>query len=142
MENRSEAGASLVDLMVGVFIGLVLIGAVLSIVTQQGRLRQSNGESTLALSAIANTVERLRSLRESALVGVDNSGFDVPGTNGQPGGLQAVPGDADGLPGNIRTYRFASAGGVPMYHVVVTVDWTGSTGRRRQTFSTLIAERR
>jgi hypothetical protein len=137
-----EAGVFLVDLMIGAMVSVVLIGAVLSIVVHQGQMRQANTETSLALSAAINSVEQLRTVPQAVLPALDGTGFDVPGPNGAPGGLRAVPGDPDGLPGQLTVAVESTAGGETLYRVVASVAWVGVTGRRTYALETLLGERK
>ena len=122
-ETNSEQGASLLELMIATLVALVLLGAVLSLVIQQAHQRQANTESSLALSAALNNLEQLRTVPATTLLTLNGTGFDVPGSNGAPGGLQPVPGDIDGLPGEFLVSVDQSAAGVDLYRVVATVTW-------------------
>ena len=141
-ETNREQGTSLLEVMIATLVALVLLGAVLSVVIQQGRQRQTHTESSLALSAALNNLEQLRSVPATTLLALNDTGFDVPGSNGAPGGLQPVPGDVDGLPGQFLVSVDQSAAGVDLYRVVATVTWRGVTGRRRVTLQALMGERK
>ncbi len=123
-------------------VALILIGAVLSIVTRESHQRQATSESGLALNAAVNNLEQIRSLDEATLIGLDGTGFDVPGANGGPGGLQPVPGDVDGLPGLLSVMSEESSGGVTVYRVLVTVARKGVSGTQRIRLQTLYGERK
>ena len=141
-ETNREQGTSLLEVMIATAVALVLLGAVLSVVIQQGRQRQANTESSLALSAALNNLEQLRTVPATTLLTLNGTGFDAPGSNGAPGGLQPVPGDIDGLPGEFLVSVDQSAAGVDLYRVVATVTWRGVTGRRRVTLQALMGERK
>ncbi|MHC4515565.1 MAG: prepilin-type N-terminal cleavage/methylation domain-containing protein [Planctomycetota bacterium] len=140
--QKHQQGSSLIELMVAAMISLVLVGAVLSTVIQQGHQRRATSESSLALSAALNNLEQLRTVPEATLPLMDGKGFDVPGSNGAPGGLQPVPGDFDGLPGQFTVLVDQSKGGVRLYRVVATVAWTGVSGRRTIRLQALMGERK
>ncbi len=140
-ENRQK-GSSLIELMIAASISLVLIGAVLSTVIQQGHQRQASAETSLALSAALNNLEQLRTVPEATLITLDGQGFDVPGSNGGFGGLTPQPGDLDGLPGQLSVIVDQFTGGVTLYRVVATVSWTGVSGRRQILLQTLMGERK
>lgn len=139
---EGERGVSMIEVMIGAIIGVVIIGAVLSILVHQSHLRQSNAESSLAINAVLNNLEQLRTVSQATLPTLDAKGFDVPGLNGEPGGLRALPGDPDNLPGQINVFVDQSSGGSVLYRVVATVAWTGATGRRRFVMQTLMGERK
>ena len=140
-ENRQK-GSSLIELMIAALISLVLIGAVLSTVIQQGHQRQASAETSLALSAALNTLEQMRTMDEATLVSRDGKNFDVPGSNGGAGGLTPQPDDFDGLPGQISVIEDLKKGGVTLYRVVATVSWTGVSGKRQIRLQSLIGERK
>lgn len=70
----------------------------------------------------------MRSLPFADIAAVDGRGFDVPGTNGQPGGLHARAGDADGLPGLLTVTVEEQTGAEILYRITGTVSWTGAAG--------------
>ncbi|MHC4898492.1 MAG: PilW family protein, partial [Planctomycetota bacterium] len=65
--QKHQQGSSLIELMVAAMISLVLVGAVLSTVIQQGHQRRATSESSLALSAALNNLEQLRTVPEATL---------------------------------------------------------------------------
>lgn len=142
MFENQQKGSSLIELMIAAMVSLVLIGAVLSTVIQQGHQRQATNETALALSAALNNLEYLRTIDEATLPGLDGKDFDVPGSNGNPGGLNPQPGDLDGLPGKISVFVDQNKGGVTLYRVVATVSWTGVSGRRQIRLQALMGERK
>jgi type II secretory pathway pseudopilin PulG len=136
-----ESGMSLVELMIALAASVLVIGSTTSMAVQQARMRQVDDEIQLALAACRNNLEEMRSLPLTSLPGMHNDGFDVPGSNGEPGGLQPVPGDADGLPGVFSVTVDQTVTGETNYLVRATVRWTGVL--REQTFEleTVIGER-
>ncbi|MHC5065116.1 MAG: PilW family protein [Planctomycetota bacterium] len=142
MGTRGQDGFSLVDLMIGMVVSMVLIGAVLSVVHQQGEERRSTEEGTLALSAVRNNLELMRDMSGTQILALHGTGFDVPGSNGAAGGLSAVPGDPDGLPGEFAVTVDQVGGGGAIYRVVASVNWSGVSGRRRISLQALVGERK
>jgi type II secretory pathway pseudopilin PulG len=140
--NNGEQGSSLVEVMVAAMVALIIVGAVLSIVVSESHQRRATSETSLAMSAAVNNLEQIRTIDEATLVGLDGSGFDVPGPNGDPGGLQPVPGDMDGLPGLLTVVEEDSSGGVKIYKVVATVAWKGVSGTQRVRLQSLVGERK
>ncbi len=118
------------------------VGSLLAVSTQMGSHGRVNQETTLALSAALDTIERVRDVDFATLPALHGADFDVPGTNGNPGGLAAAPGDPDGLPGEITVAIDQQSGGVKIYRVTVTVTWRGVAGRRRIALESLVGERR
>ena len=51
MNQDAQQGFSMVDMMISLVVSMVLIGALLSVVHQQGATRRSTEEGILALSA-------------------------------------------------------------------------------------------
>ena len=122
---------------------LIIFGATLSTAVQQSAQRQMDAETSLAIAAGESNLEELRSVDFTALPGLDGTGFDVPDARGNPGGgLRPVPGDPDGLPGEIAVTVDQSVGGATLYRVRARVRWTGARGRRTLDLETLIGNRR
>ena len=132
----------MVDLMISMVVSMVLIGAVLSVVHQQGTTRRSTEEGILALSTARNNLEQIRSMTQAQVVALDGTGFDIPGSNGAAGGLRPVPGDADGLPGEFTVSVDQALAGNTLHRVVASVAWIGVSGRRRITLQALVGERK
>lgn len=142
MFQNHQKGSSLIELMIAAMVSLVLIGAVLSTVIQQGHQRQATNETALALSAALNNLEQLRTVDEATLPGLDGTDFDVPGSNGKPGGLTPQPGDPDGYPGELSVFVDQNKAGVTLYRVVATVSWIGVSGKRQIRLQALMGERK
>ncbi len=137
-----ERGLSLLELMIAIIAAVVILGAVLSATLYHASERKMNAELNLALVAATNNLEEVRSIPFSAVPALNGVGFDVPGVNGAPGGLQPVSGDADGLTGEFFVTTDKSSGGSVLYLVKATVTWAGSLGRRRVELETLVGERK
>ena len=137
-----EEGISLLELMISILAAVVILGAVLSAALHHASERKSNAELNLALVACTNNLEEMRSIPFEDLPGLDGEGFDIPGINGEPGGLQPLPGDLDGMPGQLTVVTDKSSGGVVLYLVRATVTWAGTLGRQRVELDTLMGERR
>jgi hypothetical protein len=129
-------------MLITAVIVVVLLVALLSATMNHTRQRRVNGERNLALVAALNTLERARTIPYSQLPSLDGTGFDVPGPNGQAGGLQPVPGDPDGLPGRLSVVLDLSYGGAQVYRVTARVDWRGVQNRNQVELSSLIVERK
>ena len=138
----AEAGMSLVELMMAIILAVVFIGALLSAAIQQGLHRQTNMETSLAMSAALDNLERVRAVPFAGIPGLNGSGFDVPGSNGNPGGLRALPGDPDGLPGELTVAVDETKTGYTLYRVTASVNWRGVNRSRRIQIETLVAERK
>ena len=134
-------GFSLVELMLGVVMSVLVIGATLSMSLHVAKLRRVDQEINLALVACRNNLEELRSVPFSTLPTMNGVGFDVAGKNGAPGGLKAVPGDADGLPGQFTVTVDQTTGAETIYLVKATVTWSGSSKRQRFELETMMRER-
>lgn len=138
----SERGATLLELMIAVVSVIAVLGAVMSGAIQNSRQRRANAELNLATLAALDTIEELRSVPFATLPSLDGSGFDVPDANGAPGGLRAVAGDADGLPGVIRVAPHLVHGTATLYLVTVTVEWSGVQRRSDLQFQQYLIERK
>ena len=137
-----ERGSSLIEIMIATMVAMVLIGALFSVVFQQGQQRRGTAEKSLALAAALSNLERARTLDQAGILALDGVGFDVPGVNGAPGGLQPVPGDPDGLPGSFAVLIEQQSGPATLYRVVTTIRWRGGLGRRVLRLQALVGERR
>ncbi len=142
IDRSTESGTSLIEVMIATLTCLVLVGAVLTIVTQQGRHRQVVAERSLALSAVVNNLERVRTLSDAEIAALDGVGFDIPGANGDPGGLEPRTGDSDGLPGEFVVTEDQNVGGEVLHRVVAIVRWRGVSGNSQLALQTLVTERR
>ena len=140
--GTAEAGMSLVELMMVIILAVVFIGALLSAAIQQGLHRQTNMETSLAMTAALDNLERVRATPFAGLPALNGSGFDVPGSNGNPGGLRALPGDPDGLPGELTVTVDETKTGYTLYRVAASVSWRGVNRSRRIQVETLVAERK
>lgn len=144
MQNRAgprSDGISLVELMIGVILVISIITAVVGVVLRQTQLAKVDGEVHLALMATRNAFEELRALPLSQLAAYHGVGFDVPGPAGQPNGLKAVEGDADGLPGEYSVVLDNTDGTNEIYRVAVTIRWSGAQKNMQFRMLSLISER-
>ncbi len=139
--REHEAGFSLLELMMSILAAVVILGAILSSTLRHAAERRVNTELNLALVACTSTLEEMRTIPFADLPTLDGSGFDVPGTNGGPGGLQPLPGDGDGLPGQISVTVDQTDGTNVIYLARATVVWDGATGHQRLNLETFITER-
>lgn len=140
--HSDEAGTSLLELLVGIVIVVIVLGAVLKMTLQHSKSRVQSQELHLALSACRNNLEELRSLPFVSIPGLHGVGFDVPDSTGNPGGLNPVPGDPDGLPGQFSVSVDKSSGPEVLYRVIALVDWTGSHGKERFSLEMLLGRRK
>ncbi|MGE3351014.1 MAG: hypothetical protein AB7O84_04720 [Planctomycetota bacterium] len=123
---------------------LFLLGAAMSGVASHQAQRRAHGERILAMSACRNALERLRSVAIDDLESYHGQGFDVPGRNGEAGGLPPLPGDADGLAGQIDVSRHPTLWTATnkLYVVTTSVRWLGATRGGTFAMETLMGERR
>ena len=137
-----EAGTSLVELMLTVSVVLVMLAGTLTGVVYHQRQRQITMERQLAMVACRNTLEQIRGVDVAVLPSLDGRGFDVPGTNGAPGGLSPVAGDPDGLAGEITVRPADTFGGTTIYYVSTRVVWLGAGPNNVIQLEALVGERR
>ena len=137
-----QAGFSLVELMMLLVAAVTLICATLQATIQHAAQRQMYSERSLALDAARNVLEELRTLDSASLPAMNNTGFDVPGPNGEAGGLRPVAGDADGLPGRIVMVPDTVWNLTTLYRVSVTVRWRGRDPSGTLTIESLLGGRR
>lgn len=141
--RSTETGVGLVEVAIGAVVLATLLGAILSATVHPHRLRQSDGELRLAFTACRNVLGELRSVPFSEIPTLDGVGFDVPGFNGSPGGgLRAVAGDPDDLPGELTVTLDKANGGVTLYRVRAAVTWSGTQNRQRFALETVMGERK
>lgn len=143
-QHNDEAGSSLVEVMFATVLVVMFVGSLLLVSIQQGTHRRVNLETSLAMSAILDNLERIRAVPFSSLLGLDGSGFDIPAVNGSSsGGLEPLAGDLDGLPGEFTvSVAPQSVPGVTLYRVVATVEWRGASRARSLSMETLVGERK
>ena len=174
--QRRRAGFTLIELLTAVTILVFGIGALISMVAATSAANQLNRETATAIAAAQGAVERLRAAPfEEAFALYNTDGGDDPdGADTAPGasfdvrGLEAQPGDADGLVGEIvmpadgpqlwededlplfglpRDLNMDDvvdaadhAGDYRVLPVLVRVQWQGRTGPRRIQLLTTIAD--
>ena len=136
-----EHGSTLVELVVGMVLSVMAIGSILSMTVHHAKQQKIVQETQLALRACRNNLEELHSIPFSSLPSMNGVGFDVPGRNGAAGGLNAVPGDPDGLPGQFTVTVDQTTGGITIYLVKATVTWTGSLKSQSFEMQTLMGPR-
>ena len=143
MPRADESGVSMVELLTGMVIAVVLIGAALIGVTQHQSQRRVHGEQILAMSACRNMLETLRSVDMATLPTLNGQGFEVIGQNGEARGLTPLQGDADGMAGEIQVTAHArSQTSNPLYVVTARVRWRGATRGGNFAMQTRMGERR
>ncbi len=143
VRQAAQSGMSLVDLLTGMVIAVLLIGAALIGVTQHQAQRRVHGEQILAMSACRNMLETLRSVDIATLPTLDGQDFEVLGQNGQTRGLTPVEGDPDGSAGEVSVVAHArSQPANPLYVVTARVRWRGATRGGNLAMQTLMGERR
>lgn len=140
--NDREAGTSLVELMFASLVVLIVVGAILSMAIRQSAQRGANVETSLALAAAVDALERSRALTEPELLALDGQGFDVLGQNGGAGGLSPQAKDADGLPGRFEVVVDQDYGGHKLHRVTVSIHWRGVSGSRALQLSALVGNRK
>jgi type II secretory pathway pseudopilin PulG len=140
--RQSEAGITMIELVVGLSVLVLLVAAALTGVATHQAQRRVHGELILAMSACRNTMEQLRSVPIDNLPSYDGRGFDVPGLNSQPLGLAPVQGDPDGLPGEISVTVDRTNGIHVLYRVQTRVRWQGATRNGSFLMESLMGERR
>jgi type II secretory pathway pseudopilin PulG len=132
-----EAGFTLVELLMGTVLMVVgLVGVMSSTIRLHG-LQRLDTEIDQAFQACRSNLEELRAVPIAALPGYNNRGFAVPGPDGVTPILRAVPGDADGLPGEIHVTVDQSAAGFVLYKIRTVVTWRGASDRHTVELSTL-----
>jgi len=171
-----HAGFTLIELLTAVTILVFGIGALVSMVAATSAANQLNRETALALSAGHGLIERMRGDPFAEVFARYNLDDDddpggpgtAPGASFAIAGLAALPGDADGRPGEV----VLPAGGPELYEdedlplfglprdlnmdsfvdaadhaadyrvlpVLIRIRWQGRTGPRRIQFMTTLAD--
>ena len=171
-----RAGFTLIELLSAITILVFGIGALVSMVAATSTANQLNRETALALSAGHGLIERMRGELFAEVFARYNVDPDddpggagtAPGSSFAIAGLAALPGDADGMPGEI----VLPTGGPELYEdedlplfglprdldmdgivdaadhaadyrvlpVLVRIRWQGRTGPRTIQFLTTLAD--
>ena len=139
--RSGEEGFYLVEIIIGMVVAVIVIGAALSMTIQLAKQRKIDQETHLALVACRNNIEEIRSIPFADLPALNGAGFDVQSKDGAPGGLNALPGDPDGLPGQLTVTVDQTIGSENIYLVRATVTWTGTLRRQSFNMETLIGPR-
>lgn len=140
--QAGETGSSLVELTVAIAAAVTIACAVMTATVRHSTHRQANEERNLASLAALDTLERMRSVPFGSLASMHGTGFDVLGSNGAPGGLRPVEGDADGLPGRLIVQPERAFGGETIWSVTAVVEWAGLRPSNRLDFRQLMVERK
>jgi hypothetical protein len=136
--NR-QRGTTFIELMMGVVLALTILGGAVTMVASNSKLRRTDEEQLAAFRACRDKIEELRSLDFAQLLAQHDADFVVDGPGKK---LAAVPGDADGRPGEVSVVEHEKVGSEIIYRVTVTVTWTGLSPRRSYSMSCLMADRR
>lgn len=132
-----EAGFSMVELMIGTVLIVVGLVGIMSSTIRLHTLQRLDTEIGHAFRACRTNLEELRSVPIASLPGLDGTGFDVLGPDGVTVGLRPVPGDLDGLPGEIHVTLDQSAMGRMLYRIRAVVTWHGASNRHSVELSSL-----
>ncbi len=137
-----ERGWSQVELLVGIVMVLPILGGSVLLCVQQARARALHNEISRAYVACYNGLEDLRALRFSDLPSQNGVGFDVMTPEGSPGGLDPVPGDADGLPGQFTVTVDKDSNGEILCRVKAKATWYRHPGNQELELERLMADRK
>ena len=123
--------------MIGTVLIVVGLFALLSSSIRLAGLQRLDTEVGLAYAACKNSLEELRVVSGAALPALHGTGFGVFAPDGVTLALRPVPGDPDGLPGEIAVSLDQTAAGATLYRIEASVTWAGSSGRHECRLSTL-----
>jgi hypothetical protein len=137
-DRRAESGMSLVELMMATVLTVIGLVAILSACVRLHSLQRLDRELACAARACRNVLDQLRTLPLAQVQGRDGSDFEVPGADGVTALLRPLPGDPDGLPGEVHVRQERTAAGRSLYRVEAHVAWNGASGRQSVQFTTLI----
>lgn len=133
---------SLVELLIMFSAAVMILAGALTGVVQHSAQRRMTTERIQAMVAARNVLEELRTVDITVLPTLNGTGFDVPGPDGEPGGLNPLPGDADGLPGQILVSEHDRLFSIVIYRVQVLVQWSGADPKGLFSMESLMGERR
>ena len=137
-DRRAEqAGFSLVELMIGAVLIVIGLLGIMSACIRLHALQRLDTEIGYALRSCRSNLEELRTVPIADLVALHDTGFDVLGPDGTSVGLEAVPGDADGLPGRIEVSVADAAAGRVLLRIRAIVDWYGAQREQSVDLETL-----
>lgn len=122
-DATGEAGFSLVELMIGVVLMIVGLVGIMTSTIRLHSLQKVDTELGHAFRACRTNLEELRTVPLSTLPTLDGTGFDVLGPDGRSAGIDPVPGDPDGLPGEIHVTLDQSTAVRSLYRIRVVVTW-------------------
>jgi type II secretory pathway pseudopilin PulG len=140
--SAPECGLSLIELLAALAFVVLLLSSAMTGVVSHSNQRRVHTEQLLAMAACRSTLEFLRGVDIAVLPTYNGTGFDVPGQDGQPGGLPPLEGDLDGLPGEISIVANRTTGVDTLYTVTVAVRWRGATRGGFLQMQALMGERR
>jgi hypothetical protein len=134
---RRDAGFSLVEIMIGTLLIAVGLLGIMESCTRLHDLQRLDTEIGMAYNACRSNLEQLHDVPLAELEALDGKGFVVPGADGATPGLRAVPGDPDGLPGEIHVSLVDTAAGRSLYRIRAAVSWYGSSKQHAIELTTL-----
>jgi prepilin-type N-terminal cleavage/methylation domain-containing protein len=130
--SHRRAGFTLLELMTGTTILAVSLLSMLGLVGASYGVSRSAHEQTQAREAAVRKLEQIRELARSNFSQLLTT-YSASPTNGARnfavGSLAPVPGDADGMPGQV-TVTPSAVGGTKLVDVTVRIDWRGTNGNR------------
>ena len=107
--ERRKGGYTLLDLIVGIMILVIAVGAVSTSLTSGFSLNRSNSERAIAIQFAEGVLERIRATefeeiyaRYNATAADDPADGISPGASFTVQGLRPVEGDPDGIVGEVR----------------------------------------
>ena len=136
-DHAKQGGFSMVELMIGAVLIVVGLLGIMSACIRLHALQRLDTEIGQAYRSCRSNLEELRAVTLADLEALDGTGFDVVGPDGVTTGLQAVAGDADGLPGRIEVTVDQSAAGRVVYRIRAVVTWSGATEEHTVDLQTL-----
>ena len=134
----SDAGFSLVELLAATVVMVFGLVGLMNSCVQLNALQRLDAEVALCYRACLRNLEEVRAMPMATIATMNGTGFDIPGPNGAPRGLQAQAGDADGMPGSIAVQRLATDAGRTLYRITATVKWHGSSGNSALELMTMV----
>lgn len=120
---QGDEGFSLIEILFAGTVLMIASVALAATMAQSDGLTQGPREEVAARNAIQSAFAALSATPfDQVAVLFHNQGFQVPA-------LTPVPGDADGLPGEI-VFAYGPGGDTSFYTVTLRVNWRGRGGDR------------
>ena len=125
----TEAAFSLVEVMAGAAVLLIAILSLAQVCVTAMQLRKTTDQKLAASNAVSIELTAVEStVFDDIIPSHDGRGFEVRGTRGNTEMLTPLPGDLDGMTGQIEVTPVVDGS---LLHVTARVQWQGVSGNQR-----------